>query len=208
MGYRATKSVLKIVIFSLMALTFSFTALGITSEVILANQALAANTYTMTEAYSHRNSADLKPYVTGGATLTISSKEEMFYFNDLINNCYYTINSSDYKAAGPGLAGCDDAPATMDLWMTFYGVTVKLTADIDLGYETWTPIGSHSLDNLKLYSDGISPYLRETLKDSSGNNIMLAGFQGTFDGDYHAIKGLNVGNGDYVGFFRHLMVEQ
>ena len=58
---------------------------------------------------------------------------------------------------------------------TYAGVTVRLTADIDLGNEEWTPIGTSSTK-----------------------------FKGVFDGDGHTIKNLNItsdNDGDKVGFF-------
>lgn len=51
---------------------------------------------------------------------------------------------------------------------SFSGKTVKLGADIDLGYTEWTPIGQ------------------------TGDNGTTTYFQGTFDGDNHTIKNLAI----------------
>ncbi len=63
---------------------------------------------------------------------------------------------------------------------SFLGKTIKLTCDIDLKNEPWTPI-SLSTD---LAND-------ET-------------FRGTFDGDYHTIKGLYVNRNDVAGLFGYV----
>ena len=60
----------------------------------------------------------------------------------------------------------------------FFGETVMLTADIDLGEQEWTPIGKSFMRNRK-------------------------SFQGTFDGNGHIVTGLKIssGNADNVGLF-------
>lgn len=57
--------------------------------------------------------------------------------------------------------------------MTYEGLTVKLTADIDLSNQgNWTPIGQY--------------------KDDNGNTVSGQMFSGIFDGQNHEISGMNI----------------
>ena len=57
--------------------------------------------------------------------------------------------------------------------MTYEGLTVKLTADIDLSTQgNWTPIGQY--------------------KDDNGNTVFGQMFSGIFDGQNHEISGMNI----------------
>lgn len=57
--------------------------------------------------------------------------------------------------------------------MTYEGLTVKLTADIDLSNQgNWTPIGQY--------------------KDDNGNKVSEQMFSGIFDGQNHEISGMNI----------------
>ena len=83
----------------------------------------------------------------------IGSLEDLKWFRDSVNT-YTQDGSNQYK-----------------------GKYVKLTADIDLAGENWTPIGTNS------------------------SNDHMA-FLGTFDGDGHTISNLYInGDGDHLGFF-------
>ena len=69
----------------------------------------------------------------------------------------------------------------------------KLTADIDLKGEEWIPLGHN------------------TPTDASGNNVTSYPFYGTFDGDNHVVKNMNITNVgmntfhyNYAGFFGYL----
>ena len=79
-----------------------------------------------------------------GKIVEISSKAELEAFRDIVNGGYY-----------------------------YDGVTVKLTADIDLAGTAWTPIGN-------FYK-----------KDADNANNSTNGFMGTFDGNGHTIKNLS-----------------
>lgn len=94
----------------------------------------------------------------------------------------FTINTVDELA---GLAAIVNGTATAPVTTyavgseattvqdSFKGKTIKLGADIDLAFSTWTPIGNSS------YS-----------------------FQGTFDGGNNTISNLKItGNGSYIGLF-------
>lgn len=67
----------------------------------------------------------------------------------------------------------------------FSGKTVKLTSDINLGNKAWTPIGKHD----------------EVIANTLDLNSFKL-FEGTFDGDGHVIKNINIeSNMVAVGFF-------
>ena len=69
--------------------------------------------------------------------------------------------------------------------MTYEGLTVKLTADIDLSGEgNWTPIGQY--------------------KDENGNKISEQKFSGTFDGQSHTISGMSIVNRSGKSSYRAL----
>ena len=70
--------------------------------------------------------------------------------------------------------------------MTYEGLTVKLTANIDLSTQgNWTPIGQY--------------------KDDNGNTVSGQMFSGIFDGQNHEISGMNIvnrsGNSSYRALF-------
>lgn len=104
------------------------------------------------------NGEDVKPVTaeSDGSTYLISNGAELAWFRDQVNS------------------GID-----------FSGKTVKLTSDINLGNETWTPIGKHN--------DVVN-------NDLDFDSFKL--FEGTFDGDGHVIKNINIESRlAAVGFF-------
>lgn len=116
------------------------------------------------------------------ATPWIGAINTDWYFGAAEGTTEFTINTVDELA---GLAAIVNGTATKPaitfaagseaatVQDSFKGKTVKLGANIDLAYSTWTPIGNSA------YS-----------------------FQGTFDGGDNTISNLKItGNGSYVGLF-------
>ena len=77
-----------------------------------------------------------------------------------------------------GLAAFRDS---VNSGMTYEGLTVKLTADIDLGNKNWLPIGNY----------------REA------NNFGQHTFNGTFDGQNHTISGLFIDGDNYPAEYKN-----
>ena len=97
-----------------------------------------------------------------GSKVIIDGVEYVQAFDDVygvytVNGVYQVDDAADLKAIAAKVNAGD----------TFVGKTVKLTADIDLKNENWTPIGSAYMDH---------------------------GFMGSFDGNGYAIKNLNISN--------------
>ena len=107
-------------------------------------------------------SAYLPPYLTG----------EGFYGKGTAENPYEIRNVNDLKLLAQKVNGNE----TANSGVTYKDKHFKLTADIDLKNEEWTPIGT-----------------------------MLVGegrpFQGTFDGGGHQITKLKITGGSYAGLF-------
>ena len=108
-------------------------------------------------------SAYLPPYLTG----------EGFYGKGTAENPYEIRNVNDLKLLAQKVNGGE----TANSGVTYAGEYFKLTANIDLKNEEWTPIG--------------------TMLDEEGRP-----FQGTFDGGGHQIANLTISNGgQYAGLF-------
>ena len=108
-------------------------------------------------------SAYLPPYLTG----------EGFYGKGTAENPYEIRNVNDLKLLAEKVNGDE----TANSGITYEGKYFKLTANIDLKKEEWTPIGT------MLVKEGRP-------------------FQGTFDGDEHQITNLKISNGgQYAGLF-------
>ena len=128
----------------------------------------------------HENDSFGKDY-DAEATPWIGAINTDWYFANT-DATEFTINTVDELA---GLAAIVNGTATAPVTTyavgsetttvqdSFKGKTIKLGADIDLAFSTWTPIGNSS------YS-----------------------FQGTFDGGNNTISNLKItGNGSYIGLF-------
>ena len=89
-----------------------------------------------------------------------------------------------------GLAAFRDS---VNAGMTYAGLTVKLTADIDLSTQgNWNPIGNrYALDNNETPVD--------TTKDDN-NKVYRKAFMGTFDGQGHTIIGLLINTSDATSY--------
>ena len=87
-----------------------------------------------------------------------------------------SIVVGQYLGAGE-LEEAKDADNNPIAAVNFSGKTIKLTADIDLGNQVWTPIGN-------------------------GDNSFA--FSGTFDGDGYTISGLNVPDTNAPGLFGYI----
>ena len=85
----------------------------------------------------------------------------------------YTLEISD----AAGLAAFRDS---VNAGMTYAGLTVKLTADIDLGNKNWLPIGNYR---------GAESFGKHT-------------FNGTFDGQNHTISGLFIDGDNYPAKYK------
>ena len=108
-------------------------------------------------------SAYLPPYLTG----------EGFYGKGTAENPYEIRNAEDLKLLAKKINGNE----TANSGVTYKDKHFKLTANIDLKKEEWTPIGT------MLVKEGRP-------------------FQGTFDGDEHQITNLKISNGgQYAGLF-------
>ena len=107
-------------------------------------------------------SAYLPPYLTG----------EGFYGKGTAENPYEIRNAEDLKLLAEKVNGNE----TANSGVTYEGKHFKLTADIDLKNEEWTPIGT------MLVEEGRP-------------------FQGTFDGGGHQITKLKITGGSYAGLF-------
>ena len=107
-------------------------------------------------------SAYLPPYLTG----------EGFYGKGTAENPYEIRNVNDLKLLAEKVNGNE----TANSGVTYEGKHFKLTADIDLKNEEWTPIGT------MLVEEGRP-------------------FQGTFDGGGHQITKLKITGGSYAGLF-------
>ncbi|WP_337551929.1 stalk domain-containing protein, partial [Anaerotignum faecicola] len=107
-------------------------------------------------------SAYLPPYLTG----------EGFYGKGTAENPYEIRNVNDLKLLAQKVNGNE----TANSGVTYEGKHFKLTADIDLKNEEWTPIGT------MLVEEGRP-------------------FQGTFDGGGHQITKLKITGGSYAGLF-------
>ncbi len=108
-------------------------------------------------------SAYLPPYLTG----------EGFYGKGTAENPYEIRNVNDLKLLAEKVNGDE----TANSGVTYKDKHFKLTANIDLKKEEWTPIGT------MLVKEGRP-------------------FQGTFDGDEHQITNLKISNGgQYAGLF-------
>lgn len=99
-------------------------------------------------------------------------------------NAKFEESSADEKSAyvleisdAAGLAAFRDS---VNSGMTYEGLTVKLTADIDLGNKNWLPIGNY----------------REA--DGFGKHT----FNGTFDGQNHTISGLFIDGDNYPAKYK------
>ena len=115
-----------------------------------------------------------KPFA---GTVTVSDKNEMDNF---------ALEISD----AAGLAAFRDS---VNSGMTYEGLTVKLTADIDLSTQgNWNPIGNrYALDNNGTPVD--------TTKDDD-NKVYRKAFKGTFDGQGHTISGLFINTSDATSY--------
>lgn len=102
--------------------------------------------------------------VENGATVVESTADE---------KSAYVLEISD----AAGLAAFRDS---VNAGMTYEGLTVKLTADIDLGNKNWLPIGNY----------------REA--DGFGKHT----FNGTFDGQNHTISGLFIDGDNYPAKYK------
>ena len=107
-------------------------------------------------------SAYLPPYLTG----------EGFYGKGTAENPYEIRNVNDLKLLAEKVNGNE----TANSGVTYEGKYFKLTANIDLKNEEWTPIGT------MLVEEGRP-------------------FQGTFDGGGHQITKLKITGGSYAGLF-------
>ena len=107
-------------------------------------------------------SAYLPPYLTG----------EGFYGKGTAENPYEIRNAEDLKLLAEKVNGNETANSGVTYANTYF----KLTADIDLKNEEWTPIGT------MLVEEGRP-------------------FQGTFDGGGHQITKLKITGGSYAGLF-------
>ncbi len=104
--------------------------------------------------------------VKGGAGLSGSGTEQDPYLiNNLEDLKWFRDDVNDVQADGSN---------------QYTGKYIKLTADIDLGDEEWTPIGVY---------------------DSSKDHI---NFCGIFDGDGHTISNLKINSSNRAGFFGEL----
>ena len=109
-----------------------------------------------------------------GATVAESTDEE---------KSAYTLEISD----AAGLAAFRDS---VNAGMTYAGLTVKLTADIDLSTQgNWNPIGNR----YALNDEGKSVDTNDTKVD---NKKYRKAFMGTFDGQGHTIIGLLINTSD------------
>ena len=86
----------------------------------------------------------------------------------------YVLEISD----AAGLAAFRDS---VNSGMTYEGLTVKLTADIDLGNKNWLPIGNYR----------------------AANNFGQHTFNGTFDGQNHTISGLFIDGDNYPAKYKN-----
>lgn len=110
-----------------------------------------------------------------GATVAESTDEE---------KSAYTLEISD----AAGLAAFRDS---VNSGMTYEGLTVKLTADIDLSNQgNWNPIGNRYALN------------GETSVDTTEENgkTFRKAFMGTFDGQGHTISGLFINTSDATSY--------
>mgnify|MGYP000049445216 CR=1 FL=1 len=108
-------------------------------------------------------SAYLPPYLTKAS----------FYGNGTAEIPYEIRNAEDLKLLAEKVNGNETANSGITYENTYF----KLTADIDLKNEEWTPIGTMLVEELRP-------------------------FQGTFDGDEHQITNLKISNGgQYAGLF-------
>ena len=100
-----------------------------------------------------------------GNNVTVSDKNEMDNF---------ALEISD----AAGLAAFRDS---VNAGMTYEGLTVKLTADIDLGNKNWLPIGNYR----------------------AAESFDKHTFNGTFDGQNHTISGLFIDGDNYPAKYKN-----
>ncbi|MGI6721297.1 MAG: PEGA domain-containing protein [Anaerovoracaceae bacterium] len=118
-------------------------------------------------------------------TLSLTLEEKPGWDGESIDTDWYTADpdASTFEISEPeelaGLAQLVNYKASGDT-VDFQGKTIKLTADINLADGKWTSIGC-----------------------KPGSSTDAYPFKGTFDGNGHAVRGLNVPGTDkfYQGFF-------
>ena len=109
---------------------------------------------------------------TQSAYLPLYLTKASFYGNGTAEIPYEIRNAEDLKLLAEKVNGNETANSGITYENTYF----KLTADIDLKNEEWTPIGTMLVEELRP-------------------------FQGTFDGGGHQITKLKITGGSYAGLF-------
>ena len=113
--------------------------------------------------------AETLTFKTDGTGATLSGK----HTDRLTFNAHWSVNPNAETEITIGrLEQLEKFRDSVNAGNSYEGTTVKLTADIDLGNEEWTPIGSNGYT-----------------------------FNGIFDGQGHTISNVNVTGTNYVGLF-------
>ena len=134
-------------------------------DILVVTQGVQSAGFATPEAALNEGFGEVMTNLPWNGETLWNGKASDTWYEDSKNAGTYEIKTAEELAA---------FAETVNSGNTFSGKTVTLTADIDLGYQAWTPIGNSS-----------------------------SKFQGTFDGNGHTISNLNVSkpNTSYVGLF-------
>ena len=152
-----------------------------------------------------------------GTTITVNDKAGLMLINKTINdvtvkeaNGYADINAAasaatstaimhtnvkDYLQSVSGITIASDSKDDIGnaLWLSqLKGFTVKLGKDIDLGGETWIPLGNAA----NAYASNAN------IRTVTGNSAMIHyGFRGTFDGNGKTVSNFKLRTDAHAAFF-------